>query len=241
VSAPILEIVGVSKHYHALRPLRIAHLIVQPGEHVAVIGLDQPAAEVFVNLVTGAFLPDEGEIRVFGRSTAALTDSTDWLALVDRFGIVSDRAVLLDALTVLQNLAMPFSIDVEPLDDGLRQQAAGLARTVGIAEAEWDRLVGRLDGASRLLVRLARALALGPALVLLEHPSASIERHEAERVGGLVRGVLGRVAPAPDGSLVSSLTLTADREFAGAIGRRTLTLDPATGRLTGGRRKWFFG
>ena len=38
--------------------------------------------------------------RVFGRPTRAIADSADWLAIVDRFGIVSERAVLLDALTV---------------------------------------------------------------------------------------------------------------------------------------------
>jgi hypothetical protein len=68
------------------------------------VGLDQVAAEVFTNLVTGAILPETGDIRVFGRPTSAIADSDDWLATVDRFGIVSERAVLLDQLSVLQNL-----------------------------------------------------------------------------------------------------------------------------------------
>jgi ABC-type sugar transport system ATPase subunit len=66
LTPPILEISGVSKDYHALRPLRIEHLTVIAGEHVALRGLDQTMAVLFVNLITGATLPDRGEIQASG-------------------------------------------------------------------------------------------------------------------------------------------------------------------------------
>jgi len=50
---PVLELAGISRDYHGLRPLRIAELVVAAGERVAILGLDAPAAEVFVNLATG--------------------------------------------------------------------------------------------------------------------------------------------------------------------------------------------
>jgi len=108
--SPVLQISKVRKQYHGLRPLRIAELSIAAGERVALSGLDAGAAEVLVNLVTGASLPDEGEVIVTGRSTASIADGEDWLASLDRFGIVSPRAVLLDAATLLQNLAMPLSL-----------------------------------------------------------------------------------------------------------------------------------
>ena len=88
---PVLELSDVSKDYRGLRPLRIASLSVAAGERVAILGLDQITAEVFVNLATGASLPDRGDVRLFGRSTSAIADSADWLSIVDRFGIVSSR------------------------------------------------------------------------------------------------------------------------------------------------------
>ena len=103
--APVLRLTNVRKSYSALRPLRINDLVVAPGDRVALSGLDAGAAEVFVNLVTGASVPDEGDVLVLGRSTAAITDGDEWLTWLDRFGIVSPRAVLLDAATLLQNLA----------------------------------------------------------------------------------------------------------------------------------------
>src|SRR5437879_5817418 len=100
----VLQLVNVRKQYQSLRPLRINDLRIDAGERVAGSGLDAGAAEVLVNLVTGASLPEEGEVRVLGRATSSIADSDDWLASLDRFGIVSPRAVLLDAATVLQNL-----------------------------------------------------------------------------------------------------------------------------------------
>ena len=69
MNAPVLELVDISKDYRALRPLRIQQLLVGPGEAVALLGLDLAAAEVFVNLATGAMLPDRGHVKLFGRAT----------------------------------------------------------------------------------------------------------------------------------------------------------------------------
>lgn len=226
-AGPVLELSDVSKDYRGLRPLRIASLALRPGEHVAILGLDQIAAEVLVNLVTGATLPERGDVRLFGRSTSAIADSTDWLALVDRLGIVSRRAVLLEGLTVVQNLAMPFTLDLDPPPHDIGQRAVELARRVGLADASLDRPVAELGPSGHARVRLGRALALAPAIVLFEHPTAEMGRDDA-----VAFGVLCREVPA------ATVALTADREFAEAASGRCLTLDAATGRL-GDASAWF--
>src|SRR5688500_15948127 len=107
MSALVLEFRNVEKAYGGLRPLRIQQLAVARGQTLALVGFDRATAEVFVDLATGATVPDAGEVRAFGQSTASIKDAEAWLASLDRFGILSERAVLLDGLTVLQNLAMP--------------------------------------------------------------------------------------------------------------------------------------
>jgi predicted ABC-type transport system involved in lysophospholipase L1 biosynthesis ATPase subunit len=232
VTAAVLEFTGTSKAYGGLRPLRIAELRVTAGDRVAVLGFDQPSAEVFVNLATGATLPDAGEVRVFGRPTAAIDDGADWLATVDRFGIVSERAVLLEALTVIQNLAMPFTLEIEPPPAEIRARAEGLARDVGLPERSWDLPVAQLDAAGWLRVRFGRAIALDPAILLLEHASARLRRDEVELLGEHMRTVAVR-------SGIALIAATADERFAKAVAERVLTLEPATGRLKSGRRNWF--
>ncbi len=227
MTGPVLELSEVSKDYRGLRPLRIASLAVRHGEHVAIFGLDQVAAEVFVNLVTGATLPDRGDVRLFGRPTSAIADSADWLTVVDRFGIVSRRAVLLDGLSVVQNLAMPFTLEVEPPSEEIRGRALALARQAGLAAASLDRPVAELGPFDQARVRLGRALALDPAIVIFEHPTAEVPRVDVMAFGGLCRGISAAI-----------IALTADREFAEGLAGRCLTLDAATGRL-GERSGWF--
>lgn len=231
----ILEIDGISKDYRALRPLRVQHLSIAPGESVAVLGLDRVAAEVLVNLVTGAALPDAGGIRVFGRATSAIADADDWLATVDRFGIVSERAVLLEGLSVIQNLAMPFSLEIEPPPDEVRARAAALAVEVGLPGSAGERRISDLDASGRLRVRVGRAIALAPSLLLLEHASAGLSGADAADAGRWIRGVATRRGAA-------ALAVTADERFARAVADRVLTLEPASGRLREpGLRGWFRG
>jgi ABC-type polar amino acid transport system ATPase subunit len=232
VTAAVLEIGGISKDYHALRPLRLQQLTVAPGEHVAILGFDRLSAEVFVNLVTGVTLPDAGTINLFGRATTSISDSAEWLALVDRFGIVSERAVLLEQLSVLQNLAMPFTLEIEPPSDEVRQRAEALAGEVGLDRSTWNAAVATVDAAAKTRIRVARALALEPAMLLLEHPSADLDPDSAHALGADVRAIAARRRTA-------IVALTADETFARAVASRVLTLQPATGRLVESGAGWF--
>jgi len=228
----VLELAGISRDYHALRPLRIAELRVAAGDRVAILGLDAAAAEVFVNLATGAALPDAGQVTLFGRATSAIGDGAEWLATVDRVGIVSERAVLLDQLSVIQNLAMPFTLAIEPPADEVRERAAAIAREVRLPEAAWAQPVARLDAAGKVRVRLGRAVALDPAVLLLEHASAAVERGSVQQLGADIAAL----AAARGAALVA---LSADDGFARAVATRVLTLQPSTGVLKERRRGWF--
>jgi ABC-type polar amino acid transport system ATPase subunit len=223
---------GVMKNYGGLRPVRLASLAVRPGERVAITGVDAPAAEVLVNLLTGATLPDEGEVRLFGRATAAISDADDWLATLDRIGMVSPRAMLADELTVEQGIAMAFTLSLEPVPAAVAADVARLAREAGLGEAD---LHASLAGATPLVkarCRLARALATSPAVLVLEHANALVPEGA---------GAWGREIAAVAGARgMALLALTADERFARAVADTVFVLDAATGRLTarGGWRGW---
>ena len=227
----VLALSDVVKTYGALRPLRIQALVVRGGDTVALLGFDSPMAEVFVNIVTGATLPDSGEVQAFGRPTAAVSDSADWLALVDRFGIVSARAVLLGELSVIQNLSMPFTLDIEPPADDIRARAEALAGEAGLPEASWPRPVSELGAVDRARLRVARALAHDPGVLLLEHASAEIPPRDVRLIALEIR----RLAEA---RRVAIVAVTADEDFAGVVAARILSLEPASGRLRERRQGW---
>jgi ABC-type transporter Mla maintaining outer membrane lipid asymmetry ATPase subunit MlaF len=233
LSTAALEVSAVSKNYGALRPLRVQALVVQAGERVAITGLDGPAAELFVNLVTGAALPDEGEIRILGQCTAEIATGDEWLASLDRFGLVSPRAVLLEGATLVQNLALPFTLEIDPVPPDIGRRIVTLAEECGIAADVLDRLVGELPPALRARLHLARAIALDPALLLLEHPTATIP--ESDR-----RALAADVVRVCEARSLTMVAITADPEFAAAIAHRSLVLQPATGALVLKRRGWLW-
>lgn len=223
-SGPLVRFDAVVKHYRGLRPFRLRHLVIDRGERVVISGFDVITAELFTNLINGATLPDEGTLEVFGTPTSAVTSEEEWLASLDRFGIVTARAVLLDGLTVRQNLALPLSIEIDPMDDDLARRADALGAEAGIDEEWLPRPVHGADGVQRMRIQLARALALDPPLVLFEHPTASLQPTERGAFASQVADIAAR----------RGLTLVAcsqDRTFAKTVATRYLQLQPATGEL----------
>jgi putative ABC transport system ATP-binding protein len=232
LSNTVLRIVNVRKAYAGLRPLRVNDLAVGTGERVALSGLDAGAAEVLVNLVTGASLPDEGEVLVLDRSTASIADGDAWLAWLDRFGIVTPRAVLLDAATLLQNLAMPITLDIEPVQPDVAARVAALARDAGIDEQWLDRPIAALDAAIQIRAHLVRAVTLDPSLLILEHPTARLAPGEGQAFGDVV----ARVAA---GRGLATLMISEDEPFSIAAATRRLALNAATGDLKPPRKRLF--
>jgi ABC-type transporter Mla maintaining outer membrane lipid asymmetry ATPase subunit MlaF len=221
---PLVALRGVTKDYRGLRPLRISSFDLHAGQSVALLGFDQVTAELLVNLVTGAILPDSGDVTVLGRSTTSFAHADDWVQTLDRFGLLSERAVLLDPLTAEQNLALPLTLELDDLPAGVRDNVARLGEEVGLCPEEMGQPLTALSASARLRVRLGRALALDPRVLLAEHPNASLPAQAVSAFAAdLTRIVSGRQ--------LASLVITADPVFARAVTDEVLTLQPATGEL----------
>jgi ABC-type lipoprotein export system ATPase subunit len=229
----VLALHDVRKDYRGLRPLRVQNLDVRHGESVALLGLDRVAAEVLVNLVIGATLPDAGDVHSFGTPTRAVTDADEWLAGMHRFGILSERVVLLESFTVEQNLALPFSLEIDQISSDVRARVRELASEVGIASHALASVVGTLGADVLQRTRLAKALALGPRVLLAEHPNAALPAEEVPRFAADLAAIAGH-------RQMAMLVMTADATFARAVSDRSLVLNAATGQLTpaGRWRDW---
>jgi ABC-type transporter Mla maintaining outer membrane lipid asymmetry ATPase subunit MlaF len=230
---PVIRIESLVKSYGGLRPLRLRHLAIDAGDRVGLAGFDQTMAEVFVNLTTGATLPDQGDVAIFGRATSAIADSSEWLATVDRFGIVSERIVLLDQLTAAQNIAMSLTLDIDPLTEEIRESVAALGVEAGLTREALDSPVGNAPTGLRLRVRLARAIAAHPAVLLIEHPRAGLAEHE-------VPAFAADLARLSDARRLAVVVLAADPDHARPFAPRVLVLNGGTGELTEPKRPGLF-
>jgi ABC-type transporter Mla maintaining outer membrane lipid asymmetry ATPase subunit MlaF len=223
--SPVIRMESLVKSYGGLRPLRLRHFTLNAGERVGLAGFDQTMAEVFVNLTTGATLPEQGEVAVFGRATSSIADSAEWFATVDRFGIVSERIVLLDQLTAAQNIAMSLTLDIDPVPQAIRGSVDALGLEVGLTGEALGAPVGSATTGVRQRVRLARAIAASPSVLLIEHPRAGLGDDEvAAFAADLARlaGVRG----------LAVVVLAADADHARPFAPRVLMLNGGTGELT---------
>jgi ABC-type uncharacterized transport system ATPase subunit len=219
-----LVLTNVEKQYGGLRPLRVRDLRVPAGRITMLLGFDRPAAEVFVNLITGASLPETGDVTSLGQPTHAIADSDEWLAFVEQFGVVSDRIVLLEGMTVAQNLAISFDLALEPVPPEIMTRVTPLAAEVGIDAANLDTRVADASPLLRSQILFARALAFDPAIVILEHPTANLSPDEAKAFAEIVGAVSTRRS-------LTTVGLLMDERFAKATGGQLLVWQPATGEL----------
>lgn len=227
----LVEVSHIVKSYGGLRPFRLEHLAVEAGEVVTIAGPDQQAAAVLTDILTGTTLPDTGSVLVAGHSTSELQGPDAWLAFLDHFGIVNERVVLLDQLSAAANLAVPLTLEIDPMPEAVRVRVERLAGDVGLGVRE---LEGPLAGASpmtRLRLRLGRAIAHDPRILIVEHPSVGLSGGAIEAAGELVRALGG------SGGRCAIVT-TADRRFASAAATRRLAWRAATGAVTEQRRWW---
>jgi ABC-type uncharacterized transport system ATPase subunit len=230
----VIELRNLTKDYGGLRPLRVAHFALRENETVALVGFDRATAEVLVNLITAATLPDSGDVDVFGSPTRLITDSDAWFRSLDRFGIVSERMPLVDELTVEQNLALPLSLEVDAMPADVRRQVREIAAEVAIAAAELERSMAAASADTRTRVRIGKALALTPRILIAEHPNAAVPPGELTRLGRELAAIAAN-------RRLAMLVLTTDTGFATAVCNRVLSVSPATGDLTPvpSKTRWF--
>jgi predicted ABC-type transport system involved in lysophospholipase L1 biosynthesis ATPase subunit len=224
----LIDLNGITKAYGAAHPLRLNDLRLDRGDRVTIAGLDRPAAETLLNLITGASVPETGDVIVAGQNTRDIATDTAWLASLDRFGIVTHRAVLMDVVSTAGNLALPITLAIDPMSRETRAAVARLAAEVELDEGRLDVPAGTLTEAERLRLHLARALASRPDVLILEHPTERLEPAEA-------RAAFGRVLDAAATRRgIGWLAVSDDETFSRTAGGARLRLDPRTGRTTGG-------
>lgn len=224
-SGVVVSIRDVERDYQGLRPLRVRSFELLEGQRVAILGMDRAPAEAFVNLVSGATLPDRGSIETLGRPTSSIATGDDWVSLLEKVGILSERSVLLGEMTVAQNLAMPFSLDIYELSADLRARVDALAWEVGLEEDVMGTPTAGTDALTRARVRLARAVAESPRLLLAEHPNALVDEGQARTFGEDIARVIAA-------RRMAAVVLTANPTFARLVADSLMVHRPATGELT---------
>ena len=188
----ILEVRGLTKHFGGIRALDGIDLGIAAGELVGLIGPNGSGKTTLFNVVTGIYRPDRGEVLLEGEDIAGLPPHR-----INHLGVARtfQNIRLFRNLSVLDNVRVAYHrhIPYGPLsamsrtgkflrgERELLDRAEQLLSIVGLEDRKEELAAGLAYGAQRRL-EIARALASGPKLLLLDEPAAGMNPYEVGRL-----------------------------------------------------------
>lgn len=213
---PIIRFEQVSKSFGDQAVLRDFTLDVFPGEFLTIIGRSGCGKTTALKLVNGLIRPDSGRILVQGKDVAG----SDPVALRRRIGYVIQSVGLFPHMTVEKNIAYVPSISGMAGWKGQdrREKVSALLTQVGLAPALASRYPRSLSGGQRQRVGIARALAAGPEILLMDEPFGAVD----EITRGQLQEELQRIHRENG---ITMLFVTHDIDEALKLGTRVLVLD----------------
>ena len=163
----------VSKAFGALRVLDDVTLHVPRGRATVVLGRSGTGKSVMLRHIVGLLRPDAGRVFVGEDEITALLPA-GLAAVRRRIGFLFQNAALFDSITVAENVAFPLRRHTTLSDGEIRRRAREKLAAVGLARAA-ESMPGSLSGGMRKRAGLARAMALDPAILLVDEPSAGLD------------------------------------------------------------------
>ncbi|MBL8578950.1 MAG: sugar ABC transporter ATP-binding protein [Mesorhizobium sp.] len=231
---PILTARGLVKRYGRVTALNNADFDLYPGEILAVIGDNGAGKSSLIKAISGAILPDEGEIRLDGQVVNFKSPIEARNAGIET---VYQNLALSPALSIADNMFLGREIrkpgfvgewlrmlDRPAMEKRAREKLTelGLMTIQNIGQA-----VETLSGGQRQGVAVARAAAFGSKVVIMDEPTAALGVKESRRVLELILDVKSRGLPIV---LISHnmphVFEVADRIHIHRLGRRLTVIDP---------------
>ena len=201
---PLLQIAEVTKEFGGLTALKDVSMYLEEGEIVSLIGPNGAGKTTLFNCITGTMPPHRGSVRFQEEEIVGLLPHE-----VARRGIsrTFQHIRVFGQMSVLENVMVGrdfksrtgiFSALLRPPRVG-REEAESREKCLDVMSLFGERLLPRLNQPARELsyanrrrLEIARALASGPKLILLDEPTAGMNPHETQQVVDLIRLIRDR-------------------------------------------------
>jgi simple sugar transport system ATP-binding protein len=184
--APAVEAAGIHKRFGSTRALRGVDLSLQPGRCLGLVGRNGAGKSTLVSILSGLYPPDAGQVRLDGRQAPSLGDISAWRG---RIATVFQHSMVVPGLTVAENVFL----GRQPRRRGgvvdwgrMREQTRKVMADWGF-DVNADTPCGNLTVEQRQVVEITRALAAGTRCLLLDEPTAALERGAAQRLFESIR------------------------------------------------------
>ena len=220
--APLLELEGLSKSFGALKVIDDLDVRLDEGEALGVVGPNGAGKTTMLHLAAGQLRPDAGRVRLDGRDVTGLpARARCQLGLARTYQVPQPFS----GMTVYENVLVGATFGGNADAHGASLEALELAGLTAGA----NRLAGSLTLLERKRLELARALATGPRVLLLDEVAGGLTEPEVHQLVATI----GRVRQAGVSIIwiehvVHALLSMADRIVAINFGRKLIEGDPRT-------------
>jgi putative ABC transport system ATP-binding protein len=146
-------------------------LSIPAGQFVAIVGASGSGKSMLLGLLAGLDTPSEGEIWLDGTPIHNLAETELATVRGRKIGFVFQSYQLISTLTALENVLLPFELNVQ--GNGLGK-ARELLQAVGLGE-RMDHYPVQLSGGEQQRVALARAFVVNPPIVMADEPTGNLD------------------------------------------------------------------
>jgi len=187
ISSPVrLRLTGIKKRFGATLALDGVDLEVAPGEIHALVGENGAGKSTLMKILSGVQAPDAGTMELEGRPYAPTSPLE---ARQQRVVMVNQELAIAPHLSVIENIVLGAEPGAGLLVSHARARAiaANALAHLGRPDIPLDVPAGRLSVAEQQLVEIARALALGCKVLVLDEPTSSLAQADIQNLFRLVR------------------------------------------------------
>ncbi|MBF0512708.1 MAG: ABC transporter ATP-binding protein [Desulfovibrionaceae bacterium] len=187
-SRPLIDLRGVVKEYasptETVTVLRGIDLTIESGQTLAIVGASGSGKSTLLHLLGALDTASRGEIFFQGKNLDALSGAEAAKLRNGEIGFVFQFHHLLPEFTTLENVAMPGLIGGLGQAEARNMAAVALSQ-VGLDERMQHR-VTTLSGGERQRAAIARAILLGPKVLLADEPTGNLDEESGKKVARLL-------------------------------------------------------
>ncbi len=155
--------------------LAVPSLEIETGSTAALIGPSGIGKTTLLNMISGVSVPRTGFVKVGHQTVNTMSDEDRRAFRIRQLGMVFQEFELLDYLSVLDNILLPFRISSAlRLEPRTKRRARELADAVGLGD-KLPRNVRRLSQGERQRTAVCRALIAEPSVLLCDEPTGNLD------------------------------------------------------------------